>query len=50
MTPRHLTRNLRSRMVWNRFERFALTHNSALHGCLFILTRSGSGYYRRIED
>ncbi|MGH8037053.1 MAG: hypothetical protein ACREPD_04860 [Stenotrophomonas sp.] len=49
MKAKNLTRHMHSRHSWGRWERFSLSAISAAHGCLFIATRSGSGYYQRFE-
>ncbi|MCS4235067.1 hypothetical protein M2421_002302 [Stenotrophomonas sp. BIGb0135] len=50
MRAKNLSRHIRSRHAWGRWERFSLTSVSAAHGCIFIATRHGSAYYQRIED
>lgn len=50
MSPKNITRHIRSRLAWGRVERFSLTSISAAHQCVFVATRSGTCFYQRIED
>ncbi len=50
MRAKILTRHIRSRHVWGRWERFSITAISATHACIFIATCNGSAFYQRIEE